>query len=155
MKFAKRPQTCCCNFGAAVHGEYPEFGCAKCPVHQAALGETELCRRHQKEKQEMSEGQLFSVPTWGLRVKYAHSQMAPDTFIGILPDLDTLDVTGSLQVGGTTSEYTATWKGEFPLTMYDRFADPIFNILDAVTDFVYVVSGSFRMIHDGSPDTLD
>lgn len=43
---------CCCSWGAAVGGrglggpEYPEFGCALCPVHEAALGETELCRRH-------------------------------------------------------------------------------------------------------------
>lgn len=45
---------CCCAWGASVggkrygipSGEYPEFGCAKCPVHQAALGETEVCRRH-------------------------------------------------------------------------------------------------------------
>lgn len=39
---------CCCNYGAAVSGEYPEFGCAKCPVHKASLGETHLCKRHKK-----------------------------------------------------------------------------------------------------------
>ncbi len=42
---------CCCSWGAAVRGEYPEFGCAKCPVHQAGLGETETCRRHTREAQ--------------------------------------------------------------------------------------------------------
>lgn len=40
---------CCCNYGAAVSGEYPEFGCAKCPIHKASLGETEVCKRHAKE----------------------------------------------------------------------------------------------------------
>jgi hypothetical protein len=49
---------CCCNWGAAVgkrHGiasqEWPEFGCAQCPVHQAGAGEQpdELCKRHRRE----------------------------------------------------------------------------------------------------------
>ena len=49
---------CCCQWGAAVgkrrtglsSGEYPEFGCQRCPVHQGAAGEleTELCGRHRK-----------------------------------------------------------------------------------------------------------
>jgi hypothetical protein len=42
---------CCCAWGAAVAGEYPEFGCYRCPVHQAGVGElpNELCRRHARE----------------------------------------------------------------------------------------------------------
>jgi hypothetical protein len=49
---------CCCNWGAAVgkrhgiaSGEWPEFGCAQCPVHQAGMGEQpdELCKRHKRE----------------------------------------------------------------------------------------------------------
>lgn len=48
---------CCCRWGAAVgrrrygkgSGEYPEFGCARCPIHQGAAGEIEQCRRHQAE----------------------------------------------------------------------------------------------------------
>lgn len=42
---------CCCHYGIAVAGEYPEFGCAKCERHQAGLGEQphELCKRHARE----------------------------------------------------------------------------------------------------------
>lgn len=49
---------CCCTWGAAVgrrwgvkSDEWPEFGCYRCPVHQAGLGEQpdELCKRHRRE----------------------------------------------------------------------------------------------------------
>lgn len=48
-----RHDSCCCNWGAAVKGEYPEFGCYACPVHKAGLGEQphELCKRHKREVQ--------------------------------------------------------------------------------------------------------
>lgn len=46
---------CCCKFGAAVSGEYPEFGCALCPIHKAGLGETERCGRHAREAKEKSD----------------------------------------------------------------------------------------------------
>lgn len=41
---------CCCNYGAAVSGEWPEFGCYYCPRHQHSYGEQphELCKRHRK-----------------------------------------------------------------------------------------------------------
>lgn len=42
------PKNCCCRWGSAVSGEYPEFGCAKCAIHQGGLGETDLCRRHRQ-----------------------------------------------------------------------------------------------------------
>lgn len=42
---------CCCGWGAAVSGEYPEFGCARCPIHQGDAGEIELCRRHARSDQ--------------------------------------------------------------------------------------------------------
>lgn len=45
---------CCCSWGAAVTGEYPENGCADCPVHQGGLGETRRCRRHRKAHQNRS-----------------------------------------------------------------------------------------------------
>ena len=47
-------KNCCCRWGAAVSGEYPEFGCAKCDIHQGGLGETEteLCRRHRHQIKE-------------------------------------------------------------------------------------------------------
>lgn len=49
LKLAEK--NCCCHYGIAVAGEYPEFGCARCPVHQAGLGEQphELCKRHARE----------------------------------------------------------------------------------------------------------
>lgn len=38
---------CCCRWGAAVSGEWPEFECAKCPVHQGEFALShELCKRH-------------------------------------------------------------------------------------------------------------
>ena len=52
-KFAPKDEAeiaahCCCRYGAAVSGEYPEFGCPECPKHQGALGETaeDRCGRH-------------------------------------------------------------------------------------------------------------
>jgi hypothetical protein len=44
----KKPTApCCCHYGAAVAGEWPEFECADCPVHQEAFGLVEnRCRRH-------------------------------------------------------------------------------------------------------------
>lgn len=41
---------CCCSYGAAVSGEWPEFECDDCPKHQAAFGFTGYrCTRHRKE----------------------------------------------------------------------------------------------------------
>lgn len=43
-------EPCCCNYGAAVSGEWPEFECHKCPKHGGAMSKPdELCRRHAKE----------------------------------------------------------------------------------------------------------
>lgn len=46
------PVNCCCRWGAARGGEWPEFGCYRCPIHQGGLGEQpdELCKRHYLEK---------------------------------------------------------------------------------------------------------
>lgn len=43
---------CCCRYGAAVAGEWPEFGCHECPTHghDAMTQPDELCKRHKKEK---------------------------------------------------------------------------------------------------------
>lgn len=41
--------TCCCNWGAAVRGEWPEFECGDCPVHGGAFGVDHLCRGHRAE----------------------------------------------------------------------------------------------------------
>jgi len=43
-------KNCCCNYGAAVAGEWPEFGCYLCEVHRHGMGEqpNEMCKRHRK-----------------------------------------------------------------------------------------------------------
>lgn len=43
-------RNCCCNWGNAVSGEWPEFGCADCPIHQGGLGEAERCKRHTSDR---------------------------------------------------------------------------------------------------------
>lgn len=45
---------CCCRFGAAVSGEYPEFGCPDCEVHRGLLHEPpdQRCRRHRTAHRE-------------------------------------------------------------------------------------------------------
>jgi len=46
---------CCCQMGAAVKGEWPEFECEKCPDHQswfASMGY--MCKRHRKEAENES-----------------------------------------------------------------------------------------------------
>lgn len=44
---------CCCVWGAAVRGEFPEFPCSGCPLHKDSVmvtPEDELyCRRHAAE----------------------------------------------------------------------------------------------------------
>lgn len=41
---------CCCRWGAAVSGEWPEFECFECPIHGGELSiESELCKRHKYE----------------------------------------------------------------------------------------------------------
>ena len=41
------PPQCCCSWGAAIKGEWPEFECGACPVHKQGLGPVkERCRRH-------------------------------------------------------------------------------------------------------------
>lgn len=39
-------EPCCCYYGAAVAGEWPEFECTDCPVHQGGLEPEFRCRRH-------------------------------------------------------------------------------------------------------------
>ena len=34
-----QPSQCCCIWGLALSGEYPEDGCADCPVHQGGLAD--------------------------------------------------------------------------------------------------------------------
>lgn len=44
----KRP--CCCNYGSAVSGEWPEFECFRCPEHGGTIGRpTERCKRHTRK----------------------------------------------------------------------------------------------------------
>lgn len=45
-------KSCCCNYGAAVSGEWPEFECTLCPVHrgEGIAGDPALCRRHRRAK---------------------------------------------------------------------------------------------------------
>ena len=41
---------CCCRFGAAVSGEYPEWPCPACPIHLPdSAHEDDRCKRHRKE----------------------------------------------------------------------------------------------------------
>lgn len=42
---------CCCNYGAAVRGEWPEFECARCPRHVGGFAQPdEMCKRHKREE---------------------------------------------------------------------------------------------------------
>lgn len=44
------PNPCCCSFGSAVSGEWPEFECFKCPKHHGGFAQAdEMCKRHKKE----------------------------------------------------------------------------------------------------------
>lgn len=51
MSDAKKPaKQCCCNYGSAVAGEWPEFECYRCPKHEGGLAApNEMCKRHAKE----------------------------------------------------------------------------------------------------------
>lgn len=42
---------CCCQYGASVRGEYPEFGCPDCPRHGGGMGEgpDDRCKRHKRQ----------------------------------------------------------------------------------------------------------
>lgn len=47
-------EQCCCRYGAAVAGEYPEFPCWRCARHGGSDGlgmPHEMCKRHRKEDQ--------------------------------------------------------------------------------------------------------
>lgn len=44
------PESCCCRWGAARSGDYPEFVCARCPRHGDDVETTALCRRHTAEQ---------------------------------------------------------------------------------------------------------
>lgn len=49
------PEKCCCNWGAAVSGEWPEFECFKCPKHGGTLSidtPKDMCKRHRKEREQ-------------------------------------------------------------------------------------------------------
>lgn len=37
---------CCCHYGAAVAGEFPEFECAECPQHGGDAAGDYRCKRH-------------------------------------------------------------------------------------------------------------
>jgi hypothetical protein len=42
--------SCCCNWGFAISGEWPEFECRDCPLHLRGLGPVDhRCRRHRRE----------------------------------------------------------------------------------------------------------
>lgn len=42
--------SCCCNYGGAVRGEWPEFECFCCQRHGGELATpTQMCKRHKKE----------------------------------------------------------------------------------------------------------
>jgi hypothetical protein len=46
---------CCCQMGAAVKGEWPEFECHRCPVHKGSFSfASELCKRHRREAESES-----------------------------------------------------------------------------------------------------
>lgn len=49
---------CCCQWGAAVKGEWPEFERPCCPIHGLQFMSTPddpMCKRHQKEAQDEAE----------------------------------------------------------------------------------------------------
>lgn len=42
-------EQCCCAWGSAVSGEWPEFECDSCPVHMQGLGASgRTCQRHRR-----------------------------------------------------------------------------------------------------------
>lgn len=41
-----KPIDCCCNWGAARKGEWPEFECSACPVHDFDGTVDEYCSAH-------------------------------------------------------------------------------------------------------------
>lgn len=43
---------CCCRFGAAVGGEWPEFRCPDCVYHTEDLLTHNRCRKHQRARNE-------------------------------------------------------------------------------------------------------
>lgn len=46
---------CCCDYGAAVSGEWPEFECDACPIHDQGLGQSgRLCKRHAQTQRVMA-----------------------------------------------------------------------------------------------------
>lgn len=48
-KYEVQSTQCCCQYGAAVKGEHPEFECYECPRHGRTLAlPDELCKRHKK-----------------------------------------------------------------------------------------------------------
>lgn len=41
---------CCCQWGAAISGEQPEFPCDDCPMHpDAVMRDGHRCKRHTRE----------------------------------------------------------------------------------------------------------
>lgn len=43
-------ELCCCNYGAAIKGEWPEFECHRCVLHGGEFGTPdEMCKRHKRE----------------------------------------------------------------------------------------------------------
>ena len=70
-------KNCCCHWGAAVKGEYPEFDCRLCEVHQNGLGSSDhLCKRHlrtetsnletkqQQNLETLNQSARFSTDEW-------------------------------------------------------------------------------------------
>ena len=44
------PTGCCCAWGCAIKGEWPEFECYDCPVHKNAFGMADRrCKRHARK----------------------------------------------------------------------------------------------------------
>lgn len=51
MPVPKPVTVCCCNYGSAVSGEWPEFECFRCERHAGSFAQPdEMCRRHRSAK---------------------------------------------------------------------------------------------------------
>lgn len=58
-----RIPTCCCTFGAAIRGEWPEFQCYYCQRHTNPImaGPDDTCRRHKQQIGPLSKERVHSA----------------------------------------------------------------------------------------------
>lgn len=69
---------CCCQYGAAVSGEFPEMPCYMCPQHGGELSmPDEACKRHTRESEQRTDT-LDSVWKDGFQTGVADQKLATE-----------------------------------------------------------------------------